>query len=59
MRELNSDEISAVAGGPLVVPVIVVKAVKFAGYATAAAGAGAALTYGAAKTVDAIENATE
>ncbi|MGB3456756.1 MAG: hypothetical protein WBG08_04715 [Litorimonas sp.] len=55
MRELSMSETRDVAGGPIVIPVIVVKVVKLAGYATAAAGAGAGLTYGSAKAIDALE----
>ncbi|RDC58929.1 hypothetical protein HME9302_00105 [Alteripontixanthobacter maritimus] len=54
IQTLSTRDIEHVAGGPIFIPVAVVKIAKFAGYATAAAGAGAALTVAADRVVRAV-----
>ena len=55
IQEMRFDEIEEVSGGPIFVPPLVVAAAKFMAYATAAAGASAALTVGTAKVVEAVD----
>jgi len=56
VRSLTSSELDQVAGGPFMIPPMVVAAAKLGGAATAGAAATATLTVVTAKTIDGIQS---
>lgn len=55
VTELSIDEVEAVAGGPIVIPVLVVKAVKVIGYVAGGAALGAGATEATKRIIDAVD----